>query len=118
MNQTLLAPWGLRGLLSVIPTTALVLLGSLAARPLQARDPRAPGRLLALGLVLSALGDGWAASGHLPFAKALWTPPYILYSAGLAALGILAFFLLADAGRVPWGAAASPTQGTRRSKAA
>lgn len=104
VNQTLLAPWGLRGLLSVIPTTALVLLGSLAARPLQARDPRAPGRLLALGLVLGVLGYGWAASGHLPFAKALWTPPYILYSAGLATLGILAFYLLADAGRVPWGA--------------
>ncbi|GBF04258.1 hypothetical protein DAERI_010430 [Deinococcus aerius] len=38
MNQTLLAPWGLRGLLSVIPTTALVLLGSLAEVDLSVYD--------------------------------------------------------------------------------
>ncbi|WP_216319155.1 heparan-alpha-glucosaminide N-acetyltransferase domain-containing protein [Deinococcus aestuarii] len=103
VNDTLLTPFGLRGLVSVIPTTALVLLGSLAARPLQARDPKAPLRLLTMGAVLAVLGYGWAFSGHLPFAKAIWTPPYILYSAGLATLGVLAFYLLADAGRVPQG---------------
>ncbi|GAA5513892.1 hypothetical protein Dcar01_02641 [Deinococcus carri] len=104
VNEALLAPWGLRGLVSVIPTTALVLLGSLAARPLQQRSPRAPWWLLALGVALSVVGYGWAASGHLPFAKALWTPPYVLYSAGLATLGILGMWLLADAGRVRAGA--------------
>jgi predicted acyltransferase len=49
------------------------------------------------------VGFGWAALGGLPFSKALWTPPYVLYSAGLATLGILAFWLLADSGRVTWG---------------
>ncbi|EYB67211.1 hypothetical protein DEIPH_ctg047orf0013 [Deinococcus phoenicis] len=104
VNDTLLTPWGLRGLVSVIPTTALVLLGSLAARPLQQRSPRAPGWLLALGVGLSVVGYGWAASGHLPFAKAIWTPPYVLYSAGLGTLGILGMWLIADAGRFPAGA--------------
>lgn len=104
LNDTLLSPWGLRGLLSVVPTTALVLLGSLAARPLQRKSPLAARVLLGLGLGLTALGYGWAWSGHLPFSKALWTPPYILYSAGLATLGILVFWLLADSGRVPGGA--------------
>lgn len=103
VNDAVLSDWGLRGLLSVIPTTALVIFGSLAARPLQQKDPLAPRKLLGLGLALSVLGYGWAASGHLPFSKTLWTPPYILYSAGLGTLGILAFWFLADSGRVAWG---------------
>ncbi|AIZ45340.1 hypothetical protein QR90_09890 [Deinococcus radiopugnans] len=103
VNDMVLSPIGLRGLISVIPTTALVLLGALAAWPLQQRDARAPLKLLGLGLALSVVGFGWAASGHLPFSKALWTPPYILYSAGLGILGMLAFWLIADSGRVRFG---------------
>ncbi|MFK7600887.1 heparan-alpha-glucosaminide N-acetyltransferase domain-containing protein [Deinococcus sp. SM5_A1] len=103
VNDVVLTPLGLRGLISVIPTTALVLLGALAARPLQQRDSRAPLKLLGLGLALSVIGFGWAASGHIPFSKALWTPPYILYSAGLGILGMLAFWLIADSGRVRFG---------------
>ncbi|WP_261665127.1 heparan-alpha-glucosaminide N-acetyltransferase domain-containing protein [Deinococcus sp. Marseille-Q6407] len=105
LNDAWLSPWGLRGLLSVVPATALVLLGAAVARPLQQKDPGAPWKLLGLGLLFGALGYGWAASGQLPFSKALWTPPYVLYSAGLGTLGILAFWLLADSGRVPGGAA-------------
>ncbi|PNY80846.1 heparan-alpha-glucosaminide N-acetyltransferase domain-containing protein [Deinococcus koreensis] len=104
VNNTLLSAWGLRGLLSVVPTTALVLLGSAAARPLQQKSPRAPALIFGLGLALGALGYGWAASGHLPLSKALWTPPYILYSAGLGLLGIGLCWLVADWGRVPGGA--------------
>lgn len=103
VNDALLSPLGLRGLISVVPTTALVLLGALAARPLQQRSARAPQMLLGLGALLSVVGFGWAALGGLPFSKALWTPPYVIYSAGLATLGILAFWLLADSGRVAWG---------------
>ncbi|WP_168734857.1 DUF5009 domain-containing protein [Deinococcus sp. KSM4-11] len=105
LNDALLNPIGLRGLLSVVPTTALVLLGAAAATALQRRDPRASLKLLGLGVLLSAVGFGWAASGHLPLSKTLWTPPYILYSAGLGTLGLLLAWLLADSGRVPGGAA-------------
>lgn len=99
-----LTPLGLRGLPSVVPATALVLLGSLAARPLQARRASAPATLLGLGLAWSAAGCVWAARGSLPFSKALWTPPYLLYAAGLGTLGLLAMFLVGDAGRLPGGA--------------
>lgn len=104
VNDTLLSAWGLRGLLSVVPTTALVLLGSVAARPLQQHSARAPALIFGLGTLLSGLGFGWAASGLLPFSKALWTPPYILYSAGLGLLGIWLCWLIADWGRAPGGA--------------
>ncbi|WP_189090999.1 heparan-alpha-glucosaminide N-acetyltransferase domain-containing protein [Deinococcus ruber] len=94
--NALLTPWGLRGLPSVIPTTALVLLGSAAAQPLKNRHPRAPWLLLGLGIALTLLGWVWA--GHLEFNKAVWTPSYVVYCSGLGTLGLLAFYLIADAG--------------------
>lgn len=105
LNAAVLSPLGLRGLLSVIPTTALVLLGAAAATSLQRRDARAGWYLLGLGVLLSVMGFGWAASGHIPLSKTLWTPPYILSAAGLGTLGLLVAWLLADSGRVPGGAA-------------
>ncbi len=99
INDVLLSPWGLRGLISVIPTTGLVLLGSVVAQPLKDRRSNAPWLLLALGVGLTALGWVWAQ--HLEFNKAVWTPSYVVYTAGLGTLGMLAFWLLADSGR-PW----------------
>jgi len=99
INDVLLSPWGLRGLISVIPTTGLVLLGSVVAQPLKDRRASAPWLLLALGVGLTALGWVWAQ--HLEFNKAVWTPSYVVYTAGLGTLGMLAFWLLADSGR-PW----------------
>lgn len=88
-----LSPLGLRGLISVVPTTALVLLGSVAAQPL--RDgQRATQRLLALGLGL-CLG-GWLTHFVTDYNKTVWSPAYILMSAGLGTLGMLALYLLGD----------------------
>jgi predicted acyltransferase len=102
-NDAFLSPLGLRGLLSVIPATAMVLLGSVVAQPLKDRLTRAPWLLLGGGAGMTVLG--WALSYHLEFNKAFWTPSYVLYTAGLATLGMLAFSLLADsAGRwSAWG---------------
>ncbi len=101
--NTWLGPLGLRGLPSVIPTAALVILGSLAGGVLQQRSAGAMPRLLALGTSLVLAG---AAAGPLsapPLSKALWTPPYILLSARLDTLGLLGTYTLADSGRVAWG---------------
>ncbi|MFC4454861.1 heparan-alpha-glucosaminide N-acetyltransferase domain-containing protein [Deinococcus sonorensis] len=95
LNETLLAPLGLRGLISVVPATALVLLGSAVAQPLKDRLPHTPQRLLALGVALTALGWLWAH--HLEFNKAVWTPSYVLYTSGLATLGLLTLWLIGDA---------------------
>ncbi len=96
LNAMFLNDFGLRGVTSVVPATALVLLGSVAAQPLKDRRREVP-LLLAFGAAL-ALG-GWGLADALGFNKAVWTPAYILYSAGLGTLGMLAFYLIGDTRR-------------------
>lgn len=95
LNETILEPLGLRGLLSVIPTGALVLLGSVAGELTRCAD--AARRLLVFGALLTVLGVAWAAV--LEFNKPFWTPSYIVFSAGLGVLGLLACFLVGDRAR-------------------
>ena len=101
LNILVLNDFGLRGLTSVIPATALVLLGSVAAQPLRNRLREWP-LLLSLGAALSLVG--WLAADALGFNKVVWTPAYILYSAGLGTLGMLALYLIGDTrrGRLAW----------------
>ncbi|GIW31878.1 MAG: hypothetical protein KatS3mg071_2052 [Meiothermus sp.] len=121
LNKTYLEPLGLRGLLSTIPTAALALLGAIVAQVLRGtrEEKREIGvitenpsprrfspthhplpQLLLLGSAMTGLGYGWSL--ELPFSKTFWTPPYILFSAGLATLLIGAFYVLFDLGRWKW----------------
>ncbi|MCE5240148.1 heparan-alpha-glucosaminide N-acetyltransferase domain-containing protein [bacterium] len=96
LNQTYLAPFHLNGLLSVIPTGALVLIGTALGDVL--RGDRLPSRKVALvlgaGAVLALVGIIW--SHDLPFNKPLWTTSYVLYSSGLGALLLGFLYLILD----------------------
>lgn len=97
LNRTYLDPVNLAGLPSIIPTAALVLIGSAVGDILRRRD-RDPmwtvGWLIIVGAILSIGGLIWNTS--LGFNKPLWTPSYILLTAGTgsAILGIL--YLIID----------------------
>ena len=98
LNDAYLAPLGLKGLLSAVPTTALVMFGAVTADLIR-KGGRVWPRLLAWGVALSALGYGLSLTPLLiEFNKAFWTPSYILYSAGLGTLGVLAFWVLERSG--------------------
>ncbi|WP_245895980.1 heparan-alpha-glucosaminide N-acetyltransferase domain-containing protein [Deinococcus irradiatisoli] len=101
LNALFLSAIGLRGLTSVVPATALVLLGSVAAQPLKNRSREIP-LLLGLGAALTL--SGWLLADTLGFNKSVWTPCYILYSAGLGTLGLLTLYLIGDTqrGRFDW----------------
>ncbi|MEZ0321419.1 MAG: hypothetical protein ABWJ63_05795 [Thermus sp.] len=71
LNRTYLAPLGLRGLLSALPTGAFVLLATGLGESLRQGKPPWPWGLL--GLVGGLLG--WA---FLPPDKTYWTPTYLL----------------------------------------
>jgi predicted acyltransferase len=84
------------GITSVVPTAALALIGTCLGDVLRAAW-RPAWKAAALALLGAALmAGGWAWSWHLFFSKALWTPAYILVTAGAGAALLALFFLLID----------------------
>jgi predicted acyltransferase len=97
LNATYLEPVSLRGLASVVPTSALVLIGAAIGDMLRRAacpPPAKAARLLASGVGL--LGAGWLWSLDLPFSKALWTPSYVLYTGGWGLLILGFLYLIMD----------------------
>lgn len=93
INNAYLEPVGLRGLASVIPTGAMVLIaaciGALTRRSGAARVRAA--WLFGIGALLAVAGTIWDLD--LEMNKTVWTPSYILFTAGLvtALLGALTY---------------------------
>lgn len=90
INDVYLGAYHLSGLISVIPTSALVLVGTAVGDLLRCdniSNMRKMTSLFAGGLVLVVLGLVWNID--LPFNKPVWTPSYILFTAGWAS-GVLA----------------------------
>lgn len=80
--------WDPEGLLGTLPTVATVLLGVFAGEWLRSRrdvSEKVRGMLLA-GVALVIAGQLWGLT--FPINKALWTSSYVLFTAGLALLGL------------------------------
>ena len=89
--------------LNFVPSLATMICGLLAGEWLRRRD-RAPatkfGGLVAGGAV--AFGIGWVIHtlGWCPLVKHIWTPSWAVFSAGLVAAGLAAFYLIIDVARL------------------
>ncbi len=97
INRTYLRTWGLWGVLSVIPTTALVIVGT-GIGDLFRRDGMSGSKktlwVIFTGVLLSMIG--WFWSQNLPFNKPLWTASYIIEAAGLGCLVLAVFYWIVD----------------------
>ena len=94
---------GLKGLPSIVPTAALVMIGSVIGDVLRRRKWSEIKRLSALWIIgLTLTGAGWWWNLDLPFNKAVWTPSYVLFTAGLGILLLGTFYLLLDAAGWWW----------------
>ena len=97
LNDLYLRPLHLQGIISVIPTAALVLIGT-AVGDLFRRDEVSPAQrfayLVAGGSALAL--TGWLWSFDLPFNKPLWTSSYILLTAGLGCIALAGTYAVAD----------------------
>jgi predicted acyltransferase len=97
INRAYLHRFDLSGLISLAPTTALVLIGTAVGDELRRESDnqaKRVWRLMAAGLGLVAAGLLWNLD--LPFNKPLWTASYILYTAGWGCLVLAVFYLLID----------------------
>ena len=94
------SPTDPEGLLSTIPATVSVLLGFGISRLLFRKDRPLTSahiwRVLALGAALATLG--LALDPLIPLNKPLWSPSYVLFTAGLATIALTVFSLLIDLG--------------------
>lgn len=100
INQNYLSSVGLVGIFSLIPTAALVMIGSAIGDLMRRRDRDQMwivAWLMMVGLGLSIGGIAWNAS--LAFNKPLWTPAYILLAAGTGSMVLGLFYLIIDAHR-------------------
>lgn len=85
------------GLLATLGALASTLLGWRAGEVLRQGALRT---LLALGVGLALAGWSFDAAGLMPINKNLWTPSFVLFTAGLAALSLAALHRLVD--RLGW----------------
>ncbi len=97
LNRTYLGQIGLWNLPRIIPTTALVLIGTVIGDTIRRKDINGVRRsawILAIGACLTLLGCAWSLS--LPFNKPIWTSPYVIFAAGTGTLTLGIFYLLID----------------------
>lgn len=96
--------WDPEGLLSTLPAVATVLLGVFAGEWLRSRrdvKEKVWGLLLA-GVALVAAGQLWNLD--FPINKKLWTSSFVLFTAGMALLGLALCYWVADVKRYRrWG---------------
>ncbi len=89
LNERYLARYHLAGVISVMPTAALVCGGSLIGDLIRGASGAVMGRvrtLLIIGVASTALGLLWSV--HLPMIRAIWTSSFILFAWGLATIAL------------------------------
>jgi len=88
--------WDPEGILSTIPAVCTALIGVLVGQWLKQKDE--PGNkiawLMVWGVIATCAGLVWDL--HFPINKSLWTSSYVLYTGGLAVLGLGLCFWLID----------------------
>jgi predicted acyltransferase len=97
INTTYLAEFHIKGLLSVIPTGALALIGTAYGDLLRRKDLLHGDKILRMvstGALLVVISIIWNLD--LPFNKTVWTPSYIIFMAGSGAIVLSLFYRLID----------------------
>ena len=94
--------WDPEGLLSTIPAIGTVILGVIAGRWINSKEPL-PHRIAALFAVGSiALVAGLMWNWSFPINKSLWTSSYVLFTAGMGAATLATCMWIIDQHRVTW----------------
>jgi predicted acyltransferase len=104
INTVHLARFHIKGLLSVVPTGALALIGTAYGDLLRRKELLHSEKILRLvstGAILVVLSLVWNID--LPYNKTVWTPSYIIFMAGSGAV-VLSFFyyIIEERGKNRW----------------
>lgn len=95
IDITYLQKLHLNGIISVIPTSGLVIIGSIIGNILMKEEVKKNTWILfATGALLTL--SGWLWNLDIPFNKPYWTSSYILYTAGLGVILLGVTYLLVE----------------------
>jgi len=95
IDITYLQKLHLNGIISVIPTSGIVIIGSIVGSILMKKETKKNICIFfAIGVLLT-LG-GWIWNLDIPFNKPYWTSSYILYTAGLGIILLDVIYLLVE----------------------
>ncbi len=100
LNITYLSHIHLSGLLSLIPVSALVLIGTIVGEILDYGNQKLINLAFLIGLGSCLVSLGYYLSSYMIISKAIWTPPYIIITAGLGCLVLSVFYLVLDISRL------------------
>jgi len=97
INQIYLQPLHLKGLISVVPASAMVLIGTITGNILQSKVMSQKVKFAYMFTLSVGAGlSGWLWSLDLPFNKPVWTASYILYTAGWGIMVLGLLYLVID----------------------
>ncbi len=97
LNDVYLAPLHLKGLISLAPTAALVLVGTTVGDLIRLEAAAAAKKAVWLvGGGLALVGIAWLWNLDLLYSKPLWTASYILHAAGLGSVALGVLYLVID----------------------
>lgn len=95
IDITYLQRFHINGIISVIPTSGLVIIGSIIGTLLMREETKKNIYVLpSIGLLLTL--SGWIWNLDIPFNKPYWTSSYILYTAGLGIILLSGIYLLVE----------------------
>jgi predicted acyltransferase len=95
IDITYLQRFHINGIISVVPTSALVIIGSIIGTLLMRKETTKNLFIFfSIGILLAL--SGWVWNLDLPFNKPYWTSSYILYTAGLGTILLGIIYLLVD----------------------
>ncbi|MEA2552642.1 MAG: hypothetical protein QOJ65_818 [Fimbriimonadaceae bacterium] len=100
MNERVLAPYGLRGLIAVVPVLSVMLTGTMAGSAYWEELPRVKRALAFIGAGAIMVALGWVCTMpwalDMPMVQAYWTSSYALFATGISACVLGLFTLLLD----------------------
>jgi predicted acyltransferase len=96
VNEKSLAPYGLGGLLALIPVTSIMMSGSVIGSCYLLDDSRVRRGLIFVGVGATLTFFGWLWALDQPMVASLWTSSYALFTTGIAVAVLGVFSILFD----------------------
>lgn len=96
LNNTYFSRFNIQGITSLLPMTALVLIGTFVGEQMRSDKPEKQKLSYNCVFGVSLIIIGLVTHFVIPMSKDIWSSPYIIFSAGTGILSLMGFYYLID----------------------